>query len=987
MRFCIDFRQINALTEPIASCLPRIDDALDNVQGANWLTSLDTASAYWSIKVADASKPLTAFTAPDNSQYQFKRMPFGLKNSSQVFGQLMSCVLKDLNWECCTAYADDTLIHTRGSFQEHVNDIDKVLTRFIEHNVQLKASKCDFATTSTRYLGYVVDGKGVSIDPHSKSTRAIREMPTPSNQKELRGFLGLANFFRRWIPHFAKTSAPLQELLKKNGWQRQGLNKEQLDAVETLKDAITSDKVMCHPQYDKQFEVHCDASPLGLGCCLMQRDHEGYRRPIKFLSRSLRGSESSYHQNELEMLSCIWGIESLRGYLLDNTFLLVSDHSALKRLETNPEQHTGRQLRWVLRLSEYSFKVEIRKGSQHLVPDCLSRAPLHDDNGATVEALLVREIEDFTPEENLKKEIILSQPDDEEIQKIITKTLAQQETDTCNCAHAPGAHEIGCSAGERNLFVESNVLYHRKIIKQGTQIKHVTRLYVPKSWRKPIMRLHGTVMHLGRKGTLDQIAQLFYWKGISKEVRKWVRACVVCFARKQPQPKSQGAPGTYTATRPFQFVSVDVVGPFAVSRRNNKFILTMVDGFLRWPLACAIPNLEADTIVQAINENLIQHHTTPEAMVFDNAKYFTSSKTKALCKALKTKMIMSMEYTPHTNSKIERFHRFLGAALTAITSRYKDNWCEVLWSAVMVYRVATNHSTGMSPFFSLYGRFPRLAIHNLMDEQARESDSASEYTNQTRRILRSAYKQMRKNQAKIAQRNHDAQAQKLTPKVFEQGDFVMVWDKNVELMPNTVPAVHKLLDRWRGPYECLKMEGFNNTHVAIQNAGQKEIIHVSRVSQYFPFTDTEPSIPRRAYITKADRTEMNAEGRTGEKKFKPPQPQQLVVFPLETNNEPGFGVAKVIQKAGDQYLCQWYGNSQEELLGTYRPFWKDSQGQAYIGNKRHRMHTAYTTRDTHTSVLSKDMEDVGFKLMANNKLPRLTLERIAEHPSFAWQMP
>ena len=381
MRFAIDYRYLNSVTRPIASCLPRIDDTLDCLGGAQWYSTIDACSAYWTVGIPEEDRDCTAFSTP-MGQFRWKRMPFGLKNSQQVYVQLTNFMLSGLQWEFCAAYVDDTICFSR-TWKEHLIHLDKLLARFEEFGVCLKASKCVFASKKCHYMGHIIDTEGVRMNP--TTTAAIREMPTPQNLRQLRRFLGMVNFWRRFIPRCARVIDPLRPLLKHGQWKP--MTKPQLDAITALKYALAGDKVMVHPDWDLPFEVHTDASKQGIAGALLQKV-DGYLRPVRYLSRSLTDNEVGYAVNEWECLAALWCVESWRSYLIGRRFTLITDQQSLTGMLKSTTRLCGRQTRWVMRLSEFTYDVHHRPGKLHVVPDCMSRAPCKHNHGASgIEAL------------------------------------------------------------------------------------------------------------------------------------------------------------------------------------------------------------------------------------------------------------------------------------------------------------------------------------------------------------------------------------------------------------------------------------------------------------------------------------------------------------------------------------------------------------------------------------------------------------------------
>ena len=296
----------------------------------------------------------------------------------------MQKVTAGLNWVNCLSYSDDVVIFTRGSFERHLEEADKVLKRLIEFGIKIKGKKSEWAVKEFSFLGQIVSAEGVRVDP--KKLTAIRSIPLPTTSKQLKSFLGAVGAWRRYIPAFAEIADPLRPLLA----QFTTLNDEQIAAIDKLKDIVCSGRVMHHPRWDLAFEIHCDASKRGLGAVLLQRI-DGELRPIRFFSRATTKVEKDYAANELEVLSALIACETFRGYVCMSPFTLVTDHSALKQLfESKCNPKGGRQTRWLLRLSEFQMNIRHKSGRTHVTPDFLSRHPdptVDPEEGPEVESL------------------------------------------------------------------------------------------------------------------------------------------------------------------------------------------------------------------------------------------------------------------------------------------------------------------------------------------------------------------------------------------------------------------------------------------------------------------------------------------------------------------------------------------------------------------------------------------------------------------------
>eukprot|EP00731_Ephydatia_muelleri_P037077 Em0391g6a len=351
-RFCVDFHQLNSLTKKDAHPLPRVDDTLDSLSGAQWFCTIDLASGYWQVEVAEEDKEKTAFSTTFGL-FQFRTMPFGLCNAPSTFQRLMERVLTGLHWSTCLVYIDDIILFSR-TVQEHFQNLTEVFRRLKQAGLKLKPRKCHLFRNKVKYLGYVVSNKGVEAD--TEKIQCVLDWPTPMSRKQIRQFWGLASYYRRFIHNFAQITAPLNRLLEKGKrWQ---WTEQCSQAFTLLKTKLTSAPLLVYPNFEEAFIVDCDASDDGLGTALSQ-NHQGAEYVVYYASRTLTKAERKYCATRKEMLALVWAIDQFRPYLYGRPFIVRTDHYALQWLRSFKEPE-GQVARWLERLEEYEFTVQHR---------------------------------------------------------------------------------------------------------------------------------------------------------------------------------------------------------------------------------------------------------------------------------------------------------------------------------------------------------------------------------------------------------------------------------------------------------------------------------------------------------------------------------------------------------------------------------------------------------------------------------------------------
>ena len=367
IRFCIDFRKLNAVTKKDTFPLPRIDETLEVLGNATVFSTLDIFSGFGQVPMKPGDKEKTAFVCSDGL-FQFNVMPFGLSNAPATFQRMMEVVLSGLQFERCLVYIDDVIVFG-DSYDSHYKNLEAVFQRLRKANLKLKGKKCSFLKKEATYLDHVLTAGGIKPDP--SKTDKVQNFPTPKTVTEVKSFLGLTSYYRRFIQNFANMAYPLNRLTKKGAkfeWTR-----ECVDGFEILKAKLCSAPVLRQPNFKHQFVLQTDASNVGIGAVLTQFiDDEEH--PVAFASRQLSDAEFKYATIEKEALAIKWGIQYFRPYLYGTSFKVQTDHNPLRWLN-NMKDTSQRLGRWALMLQEYDFEIEYRKGSSNANADCMSRMP------------------------------------------------------------------------------------------------------------------------------------------------------------------------------------------------------------------------------------------------------------------------------------------------------------------------------------------------------------------------------------------------------------------------------------------------------------------------------------------------------------------------------------------------------------------------------------------------------------------------------------
>ncbi|CAM4550039.1 unnamed protein product [Caretta caretta] len=375
IRFCVDYRKLNAVTRPDNYPMPRTDELLEKLGRAQFISTLDLTKGYWQVPLDESAKERSAFIT-HLGLYEFNVLPFGLRNAPATFQRLVDGLLAGLG-EYAVAYLDDVAIFL-DSWADHLEHLQKVLERIREAGLTVKAKKCQIGLNRVTYLGHQV-GQG-TISPLQAKVDAIQKWPVPKSKKQVQSFLGLAGYYRRFVPHYSQIAAPLTDLTKKkqpNAVQWTGKCQK---AFNKLKATLMSDPVLRAPDFDKPFLVTTDASERGVGAVLMQKGPDQEFHPVVFLSKKLSERESNWSVTEKECYAIVYALEKLRPYVWGRRFHLQTDHAALKWLHTVKETNK-KLLRWSLALQDFDFDVQHISGASNKVADALSRESFPESAG------------------------------------------------------------------------------------------------------------------------------------------------------------------------------------------------------------------------------------------------------------------------------------------------------------------------------------------------------------------------------------------------------------------------------------------------------------------------------------------------------------------------------------------------------------------------------------------------------------------------------
>lgn len=374
-RVVVDYRKINEKTIDDRYPIPNINDILDKLGRCNYFSTLDLANGFHQIEMEKNSIEKTAFSV-DRGHYEYTRMPFGLKNAPSTFQRVMDEILKDIQNKICMVYMDDIIIFSTG-LDEHIRNLKLVFKKLREARLKIQLDKSEFLRKEVEFLGHIITAEG--IKPNKNKIEAIKKFPIPKTPREIKSFLGLVGYYRKFIKNFAKITKPLTQCLKKN--TKIVHTKEFIESINLCKNVLTSEPVLTYPDFTKTFELTTDASNYAIGAILSQNNH-----PICYASRTLNSAEINYSTIEKELLAIVWSCKYFRPYLFGQKFVINTDHKPLQWLFSLKEPNS-RLVRWRLKLEEFDYKIQYKKGKLNQAADALSRNPIQDLNALETQSI------------------------------------------------------------------------------------------------------------------------------------------------------------------------------------------------------------------------------------------------------------------------------------------------------------------------------------------------------------------------------------------------------------------------------------------------------------------------------------------------------------------------------------------------------------------------------------------------------------------------
>lgn len=870
-RLCIDYRKINTLTVKQKYPIPDIAVLLEQLQGSTVFSKIDLRQGYHQVLMEPSSIPYTSFVTR-YGQFEWTVLPFGLSEAPSTFMSLLQSIFFDLLDSCIIVYLDDLCIYSK-SIEEHTHHLRLVLNRLRQHRLFAKLSKCEFYQSSITFLGHRVTAAG--IKPEQEKVDSIVKWPIPNNKREVQQFVGLANFYRRFVNSFSQISFPLTQLTKDNQTFVWGPTQQQ--AFETLKKAITSAPVLALPDITKTFTLVTDASNVAIAATLLQNDH-----PVSFYSRKLKGAECNYSVYDKETLSLIEALKTWRHFLTAQRFNIITDNKALSYIQTQPLVNlSSRQRRWIELLQTFTFTIQ-HQPSKANHSDAITRRP--DYLIATQhETLQTAQTNTSSFQVDLLEQIKDSYSLDRECQRLI-----QNPTD---------AIKEGFTSRDGVLYKTPNRIYI-------PDVPSIQRIILSEAHNS------STASHLGINKTVELLSRDYWFPQMHDAVKEWINRCPACQQNKSSTQSPLGLLQPHSIPpRPWHTVAMDFITDLpptpAPHSKNALFVVTCKLTKMTHLIPMNI-SISAPEVAKLFFHHIVRLHGLPSIIISDRDVRFTSRFWRSLFTLCGTRLNFSTAHHPETDGQSERMVRTVEDLLRTQLNSDEHSWIEHLDSIEITINNSQQASTFQSPFYMNYGYHPTFTLNAANAET--NNSTATELVKQIQDNLDKA----KSNLSKAIERQKYYADQHRRDHTFQVNDLVYLSTKHIHLQ-NYISRKTKPL--WIGPYKVVK--------VISPVAHQLELPNTMLIHPVFHISRLKPHRPQ--LLQEAPSTS----GRTGDNTNTTPHlPPPVVV----DNTPPLWEVERILGKRCRrnqiQYLVKWMNYPDHE--NSWEPESNLSQAQEAI---------------------------------------------------------
>lgn len=849
-RMVIDYRKLNERTKSDKFPLPNIEELFSKLQGNQYFSTLDLTSGYHQILMSTDSIEKTAFSTP-NGHYEFLRMPFGLKNAPATFQRMMNSVLhQETSRNVCLVYLDDIIVYSKTK-QDHINRLQQVFEALRQANLKLNKNKCVFMSEEIEFLGHVLNRDG--LKPNQKKIEAINKFPIPKTLKEVRAFLGLIGYYRKFVPNLSKIIKPLTDATKKNAVIDIN-DKKYIEAIQTCKRLLTNAPILAFPDFNKTFVITTDASDIALGAVLSQDNH-----PIAYASRTLSSTEQKYNTTEKELLGILWAITQFRPYVYGRKFTLRTDHKALIWL-TKLKEPNQKLTRWKLKLQDYDYTIEHVKGKDNFVADALSRVEIYHHSDSDSDSMNVnfdqlnsshnslqsernRTVSETSENSQLQVTIHSNQQDSDDgipivnsypprrLRRVVFEMSPYKKAECKDHVWyfyiPPNDEEVTIKEfmleylpHERYAFIIPNDdLYHKVSETYRKYFDHTK--FKPVRYTKSLVEVNDKEeqlqliknyhlnenRHAGIESIYKQLRDKYYWENMRKQIKKYVLQCEPCKKEKYNRhPNTTLATETETPHQPMEVWHIDFMS------LERQWYLTIIDKFSKYSI---IKPAEKSKVYEVLAE-VFSMIGAPNKIVHDGEQSFCSEIINEL---FQTYNIINHTTSPQhhkSNSDIERLHSTIQELFRLQRDSDLDR-DQRIYFITHAYNNTTHSSIMMTPFEVHFGRKPKLrSFDNLRVAIQTYTTQQKEFVNNLNKNVHALLREQKHKRNERINRNIRP------PKIFKVGDTVFLKNSKAER--------HKTNPRFLGPYTIVSCEPNNKYKLSTGRVYHIEELYVTESS-------------------------------------------------------------------------------------------------------------------------------------------------------------
>ncbi|KAF1326230.1 Pol protein, partial [Globisporangium splendens] len=881
------FNKLNDATIPVQTPVPRKDMILDGMVGSAVFSAIDLKDGFYQIRMREDDVPLTAVSTPSGMLWEWLAMLQGLKNAPATFNRMVTNILRPLR-TFTPSYFDDIFVHSKATngksdVDVHLDHLRQVFQVMRENKLYANLKKCMFFAPEIPVLGCFVGKNGVRVNP--EKVKAIDDWPVPQNVKQLRQWLGLANYLHKYTRNYAALVQPLTQLLKKDvewKWSR-----DHQTAFGGVKRSLREAPVLALPDHDKPFHVVYDASDYAIGCALMQHDDESHERVVSYQSRQLRPAERNYPVHDKELLAMKYSLVKFRVYLLgEERFAIYTDHASLRTAVKTPHLSQG-MARWFSFFAEYNFVVHYKPGKTNILADALSRRPDYDPKTKSEDTdgacRLCEDVQAIAVQATTtaREEIVGGYKSDETCQDLL-KYFKDPSDKALQ----------GLPSRTRSRVYRFRV--HNRLLYYAVEQGDTARIVVPNDEglrHRLLYEYHDSPSggHLGREKTFLSLSRDYYWPHMYKWVRKYVRTCEIC-QRVKPSGSTQAPLRSLAVpSDSWKSVSMDFIFGLPRDTHGRNGILVFVDRFSKMVhLVPVSDKISAEKTAKVFVDVVFRLHGLPVEIVSDRDTRFTSKFWRALFGLLDTKLSMSTAAHPETDGQTERVNRVLEDVLRSYATSFKE-WSEFLPLAEFALNNSTHVSTGHSPFYVNYGIHPRVpasimgevstlsgggtpahgnkpkssydlnaatelkanfdSMKPLDDLTSREEQQVDDFIVRRQAVVRFVRDAIAK--AQDLQKEQADKSGRKNKQVYKINDLVLLSTANLPEHAVSNLGSSKLLPRFIGPFKVVKCNGDAYTLDIPTRMRLHPTFYVGRLKPYLPSGSADPT--RSSASDRADR--------------------------------------------------------------------------------------------------------------------------------------